>query len=441
MPWNLTRARLVDAAIRDGILPARFFAPPPPPPPPKIVQVVPAPPGTRVRICYEELEEDEDPDDEELLLERWVRKDPVVLDAICLVHYDIPKRIPTPADAEDDWSWPDAPSRLDAYVQNPRDNCTALASEVFNDPARKVRRTVWYELVAAADEKVINSGGDAGSAPQTMWTTIGGSLLSVRHPRGAPEYGARHATLNSTELAGTTPVTCAGCPLARVPRDRDRPRRYHHEDQGRHRALRSRAPRPRPPAAPLTAASAGGIAARPLPAALRACPRVRVRPAAPGLDGRARMTVAWRSFSPRVRDLQDPTGGASPTNPVEARRRPPAARQDSALARRQPAIVGHHGWPPPRWCRLASLRWFAAPPTRSRCPGPSPTDGRRVPARTAASLAPRPRLPPSIQPAASLARGSAAPAPYPQLFFAAPRAAASPQMVVRDARRVQRDGV
>ena len=90
-----------DAEIRDGILPARFFAPPPPPPPPKIVQVVPAPPGTRVNICYEELEEDDDPDDEELLLERWVRKDPVVLDAICLVHYDIPKRIPTPADADE----------------------------------------------------------------------------------------------------------------------------------------------------------------------------------------------------------------------------------------------------------------------------------------------------------------------------------------------------
>ena len=155
---SLARRVMVEAEFlgMQGFIDSVKAQPPPPPPqPPKIVQVVPAPPGTRVRICYEELEEDEDPDDEELLLERWVRKDPVVLDAICLVHYDIPKRIPTPADADEDWSWPDAPSRLDAYVQNPRSNCTALASEVYNDPARVVRRTVWYELVAAADEKVI----------------------------------------------------------------------------------------------------------------------------------------------------------------------------------------------------------------------------------------------------------------------------------------------
>ena len=167
--------------------------PPPPPPPPKIVQVVPAPPGTRVRICYEELEEDEDPDDEELLLERWVRKDPVVLDAICLVHYDIPKRIPAPADAADRlWSWPDAPSRLDAYVQHPRENCTALASEVYNHPD-PVRRTVWYEVVAAADEKVIEI--PEGTLTARYWNnkddhSEGHFSLPVRHLRAsATGYG------------------------------------------------------------------------------------------------------------------------------------------------------------------------------------------------------------------------------------------------------------
>ena len=167
--------------------------PPPPPPPPKIVQVVPAPPGTRVNICYEELEEDEDPDDEELLLERWVRKDPVVLDAICLVHYDIPKRIPAPADAADRlWSWPDAPSRLDAYVQHPRSNCTALASEVYNHPD-PVRRTVWYEVVAAADEKVIEI--PEGTLTARYWNnkddhSEGHFSLPVRHLRAsATGYG------------------------------------------------------------------------------------------------------------------------------------------------------------------------------------------------------------------------------------------------------------
>ena len=183
-----------DAAIRDGILPKNFFPPPPPGPPRKIVQLLPAPPGTRVRICYEELEEDEDPDDEELLLERWVRKDPVVLDAICLVHYDIPKRIPAPADAADRlWSWPDAPSRLDAYVQHPRENCTALASEVYNHPD-PVRRTVWYEVVAAADEKVIEI--PEGTLTARYWNnkddhSEGHFSLPVRHLRAsATGYGA-----------------------------------------------------------------------------------------------------------------------------------------------------------------------------------------------------------------------------------------------------------
>ena len=195
---SLARRVMVEAEFlgMQGFIDSVKAQPPPPPPqPPKIVQVVPAPPGTRVRICYEELEEDEDPDDEELLLERWVRKDPVVLDAICLVHYDIPKRIPTPADADEDWSWPDAPSRLDAYVQNPRSNCTALASEVYNGrwAGRDIRRTVWYELVAAADEKVIEI--PEGTLTARYWNnkddhSEGHFSLPVRHLRAsATGYG------------------------------------------------------------------------------------------------------------------------------------------------------------------------------------------------------------------------------------------------------------
>ena len=117
-----------------------------------------------------------------------------MLDAVCLVHYDIPKRIPAPADAEDDWSWPDAPSRLDAYVQNPRNSCTALASEVYNDPARKVRRTKWYEVVAAADEKVIEI--PEGTLEARYWNNVddhseGHFSLPVRHLRvSTTEYGA-----------------------------------------------------------------------------------------------------------------------------------------------------------------------------------------------------------------------------------------------------------
>ena len=192
---SLARRVMVEAEFlgMQGFIDSVKAQPPPPPPqPPKIVQVVPAPPGTRVRICYEELEEDEDPDDEELLLERWVRKDPVVLDAICLVHYDIPKRIPTPADADEDWSWPDAPSRLDAYVQHPRSNCTALASEVYNHPD-PVRRTVWYEVVAAADEKVIEI--PEGTLTARYWNnkddhSEGHFSLPVRHLRAsATGYG------------------------------------------------------------------------------------------------------------------------------------------------------------------------------------------------------------------------------------------------------------
>ena len=193
---SLARRVMVEAeflGMQSFIDSVKAQPPPPPPQPPKIVQVVPAPPGTRVRICYEELEEDEDPDDEELLLERWVRKDPVVLDAICLVHYDIPKRIPAPADAADRlWSWPDAPSRLDAYVQHPRENCTALASEVYNHPD-PVRRTVWYEVVAAADEKVIEI--PEGTLTARYWNnkddhSEGHFSLPVRHLRAsATGYG------------------------------------------------------------------------------------------------------------------------------------------------------------------------------------------------------------------------------------------------------------
>ena len=116
-----------------------------------------------------------------------------MLDAICLVHYDIPKRIPAPADAEEDWSWPDAPSRLDAYVQHPRSNCTALASEVYNHPD-PVRRTVWYEVVAAADEKVIEI--PEGTLEARYWNNVddhseGHFSLPVRHLRVSTNgYGA-----------------------------------------------------------------------------------------------------------------------------------------------------------------------------------------------------------------------------------------------------------
>ena len=194
---NLARRVMVEAeflGMQGFIDSVKAQPPPPPPPPPKIVQVVPAPPGTRVNICYEEFEEDDDPDDEELLLQRWVRKDPVTLDAVCLVHYDIPKRIPAPADAADRiWSWPDAPSRLDAYVQHPMNNCTALASEVYNHPDRH-RRTVWYEVVAAADEKVIEI--PEGTLEARYWNnkddhSEGHFSLPVRHLRVSTNgYGA-----------------------------------------------------------------------------------------------------------------------------------------------------------------------------------------------------------------------------------------------------------
>ena len=119
-----------------------------------------------------------------------------MLDAICLVHYDIPKRIPTPADTDEDWSWPDAPSRLDAYVQNPRSNCTALASEVYNcrGTGRDILRTVWYEVVAAADEKVIEI--PEGTLEARYWNNVddhseGHFSLPVRHLRASTTtYGA-----------------------------------------------------------------------------------------------------------------------------------------------------------------------------------------------------------------------------------------------------------
>ena len=60
-----------DAAIRNGILPASFF-PPPPPPPRKIVQLLPAPPGTRVEIHWR--------DDGEY--SEW-------FDVLCLVHPEL----------------------------------------------------------------------------------------------------------------------------------------------------------------------------------------------------------------------------------------------------------------------------------------------------------------------------------------------------------------
>ena len=52
--FDAEHGTLVDA-IRSGVLPARYFGPvkrPPEPPEPRIVQILPAPKGTRVRIWY-----------------------------------------------------------------------------------------------------------------------------------------------------------------------------------------------------------------------------------------------------------------------------------------------------------------------------------------------------------------------------------------------------
>ena len=176
-----------DAAIRCGALPDRYFEPAKPDAP-KIEQLLPAPPGTRVRISYEEFEEVNGPDDE--LVQRWARRVPIELDVVCLVHYDTPKHIPVEEGGFQ-------PSRLDAYVTHPEHCCTELASEVFTSSEPNLTRTVWYELVAADDEKIIEI--PEGTLNAAYWNIMddhseGHFTLPVRHLRwstnsfGAPGY-------------------------------------------------------------------------------------------------------------------------------------------------------------------------------------------------------------------------------------------------------------
>ena len=100
-----------DAAIRDGILPKNFFPPPPPGPPRKIVQLLPAPPGTRVDIHWE---------DDGLPYSEW-------FDVLCLVLHDRPVRL---KDGDDYYF----ESALDAYVQHePPESGPVLASDAYPD--------------------------------------------------------------------------------------------------------------------------------------------------------------------------------------------------------------------------------------------------------------------------------------------------------------------
>ena len=97
-----------DAAIRNGILPASFF-PPPPPPPRKIVQLLPAPPGTRVEIHWR--------DDGEY--SEW-------FDVLCLVLHDRPVRL-----KDGNYYFESA---LDAYIQHePPEAGPVLASDAYSD--------------------------------------------------------------------------------------------------------------------------------------------------------------------------------------------------------------------------------------------------------------------------------------------------------------------
>ena len=97
-----------DAAIRNGILPASFF-PPPPPPPRKIVQILPAPPGTRVEIHWR--------DDGEY--SEW-------FDVLCLVLHDRPVRL-----KDGNYYFESA---LDAYIQHePPEAGPVLASDAYSD--------------------------------------------------------------------------------------------------------------------------------------------------------------------------------------------------------------------------------------------------------------------------------------------------------------------
>jgi hypothetical protein len=106
-----------DAAIRDGILPKNFFPPPPPGPPRKIVQLLPAPPGTRAEIHFEDKDPDDPEDDGDY--SEW-------FDVLCFVLHDRPIRLK-------EGSW-DFVSALDAYVaHHPSGGDPRLASEAYSE--------------------------------------------------------------------------------------------------------------------------------------------------------------------------------------------------------------------------------------------------------------------------------------------------------------------
>ena len=105
-----------DAAIRNGILPAKFFdADDTPEPPPKIVQMLPAPPGTRAEIHFD------DEDEPEADYSEW-------FDVLCFVRYDKPKWL----------NGDNFFSALDAYVaHHPYDGEPRLASEAYGRAVTK----------------------------------------------------------------------------------------------------------------------------------------------------------------------------------------------------------------------------------------------------------------------------------------------------------------
>ena len=105
-----------DAAIRNGILPAKFFdADDTPEPPPRIVQMLPAPPGTRAEIHFD------DEDEPEADYSEW-------FDVLCFVRYDKPKWL----------NGDNFFSALDAYVaHHPYDGEPRLASEAYGRAVTK----------------------------------------------------------------------------------------------------------------------------------------------------------------------------------------------------------------------------------------------------------------------------------------------------------------
>ena len=100
----------LDESLGRGIWPMEFF-PAPPPPPRKIVQLLPAPPGTRVEIHWE---------DDGLPYSEW-------FDVLCLVLHDRPIRL---KDGDNYYF----ESALDAYIQHePPEAGPVLASDAYND--------------------------------------------------------------------------------------------------------------------------------------------------------------------------------------------------------------------------------------------------------------------------------------------------------------------